>query len=417
MAKDDELFSNMDFGSMLELSDDGFLPTEPEIPKDQQGEEEPAKPKDETELNIDINSILAGQLDESKDEDDRPKDDEDSVDDNKTPESKKKKESPDSSDKTDEEDDSGVPFTLVFARHQLEQGNLSDLDEEELLKVIEEDGEGAAMSYLFNKEVELNRQAYLDQYEKDAKELREYMELKDAGVDTETAKNLVGTMAAFEKVKVEDLEDEEKVELRRSIITQNYKNSTKFSDAKIRKIVENSISLGEDIDEAKEALENIKEFNAEAVKAEKKRVEEDRKAAETSEKRTIDTLKESINKIDEVFPGHKINKQTKKKIEDALLKPAGKDQTGRPLNAVWTKRSESPMDFDIKLAYLLASGFFDGKMDKITKTEKTKAVSEIEKAIKRGHTTVGGKPKSSLSDEEQDLRDSIAATANAFGIK
>lgn len=409
----------MDFGDLMEYGDDVIAPPKAQEEDTDEGTDtKGVSEENEDDLNLDINEVMSGESKEGEEKEDN-KGDEDEEE-HEEQEDDDKESSPDSSSKeTKKKDDdtSGVPFTLVFARAQLEQGNISELNEEELQKIIEEEGEGAAMSYLFQSEVEANRQEYLKQYEQDAEELKEYMELKDAGVDTETAKRLVGDLASFNKITEDQLESEDAEDLRRAVITQNYKNSTKFSDTKIKKLVDNAISLGDDMDEAKEALVSIKEYNKELIQQEKEQLLNQQKSFEEQHKKQIQTVKDSIEKLDEIMPGHKINKQTKKKIEDMMLKPVGQDKAGNQVNQIWKKRMDNPIDFDMKLAYLLSTGYFDGKTDKLVKRERSKAVEDLEKHIKNSSSNeLKGKSSMNRGDSDDKERDAIESMRKAFNM-
>lgn len=408
----------MDFGELMELSKDGSVTKSTEDFKEDSDDTQVKKEfkEDDNLFDVDVGEILEGK-DEVKKEEIAGKEEEDSSEKDSPDSGVKEEDEGDTKETKKTEDASGDPFTLVFARYQLEQGNLTELNEEKLKKIIEEEGESAAMAYLFKEEVEINRNAYLEQYENDAKELREYMELKDLGADTETAKKMVGDAAGFEKITHDELEKEDNEDLRKAVITQNYKNSTRFSDAKIKKLVDNTVSLGEDIEEAKEAIDNIKDFNKQRIAEEKERLEKERKEFEETHKQQLKNVREKIYSLDEVLPGHKINKQTKKKIEDMLLKPAGQDSKGNQINKIWQKRLDNPLDFDIKLAYLISTGYFDGKTDKIEKANKTRIVEDLEKHIKSTKDKpFSTKPPSHEEEADQDATDSLESMKRAFKL-
>jgi hypothetical protein len=367
---------DMDFGELVDL--DGTVAT-PDIPAG--GDDDENQPSKEQELEqelLDVDLNKEGFTEETTDgEEEEEEEDEDEH-------SEKESGSPDSSvkkKKEDTKDASGVPFTLVFARFQLEQGNLSDLNEEELQKVIKEEGEAGAMAYLFEKEIETNRQEILSQYEEDAKELREYIEMKDAGVNTDTARELIADKVSLEKITKEDLEDDSKEDLRRAILTKNYKLTTNFTDAKIKKLVDNHVSLGEDIEESVEALEEIKKANKQQIELEKKRVAEQAAQYQEDNKKALEKVKSTIESLEEIVPGQKLTKQAKTKLQEMITKPVTQDKLGNPINAIWQKRLADPLNFDIKLAYFIQSGLFDGKMDKLVKTSKTAAISDLEHQI------------------------------------
>lgn len=327
---------------------------------------------------MDINELLSNQEDEAE-EINKPPDEGEKEFDKETEGSNS--ETPDSSKNTDHEDDeSQVPFPLAFARYQLEQGNFTDLNEEELLKVIEEEGDAAALSYLQNKEIERARNELLDTYEDDVKY---YLDMLDSGVEPDTAKSISKAKSYYDKLNINDVEQEDKEDLRKEIMTQYYKLTTKFSDVKIKKEIENKIALGEDIEFAKEAVPEIKDYFKQVGEEEKTKIEQQRVENEKLNKQRIEEFNKKIEDLQEVVPGVKLNKNEKSKIREIITKPV-KEVNGVPLNSLWAKRSEDPDKFDTVLATLYHYGVFDGKWDKLVKANKSKAAEEIEKAMKGG---------------------------------
>lgn len=367
--------------------------------------------KEDTTEEIDVNDALSQSLQEE--DNDSPNEDNEEEEE-KEKEKNKDSEAPDSSKNTKNEDDeSQVPFPLAFARYQLEQGNFTEVDEEELLKVIENDGDAAALSYLQNKELEKARSELLDTYEEDVKY---YLDLLDSGVDAESAKNISKAKGYYEKLNETELEDDEKETLRKDVLTQYYKLTTKFSDAKIKKEVENKVALGEDIEAAKEALPEIKEYFKQAGEEEKKRIEQQRLDAEKEASQRLEEFNKQIEAIQEIVPGVKVNKPTKDRWKNMITKPV-KEVNGVKLNSVWAKRSDNPNEFDIKLAALIDYGVFDGKWDKIIKSSKSKATEEIENAIKGGAANFkSGFTRTKTSSSKTDgTSASIDSLKNAFG--
>lgn len=392
MAKDDVL--GIDFGDLLALEDEG---TSAAATEDNKGEDKTPEP-DTTD--VDINQLLSvSDEDETKDEDpndeiddkvletdDKDEDEEDSEDTEKTDD---KKGSPD--DKTKKE-----PFTLVYAKSLVDQGILSSINEEELDEIIKGEGEAAALLHIMNTEIDTRVKSVMDTYEEDFKE---YAELKDLGFDSEKARQLVGDRLQLDKITDETLEQDENV--RKNLLINYYKKTTKFNDTRINKLVENHIALGEDEETAKGALEELKEISKTELAEEKERIKQAEKNEEIQKANVLKDLKSKIQALDEVIPGHKINKPTKTKIEEMLLKPVKQDEQGNSYNAVWAKRMEDPFGFDTKLAYLIHTGVFDGKTDKLAKTAKSQALKSLEDNIRSSEGTFKTKaPRFEKEDED-----------------
>ena len=296
-------------------------------------------------------------------------------------------------------------FALAFAKFQQEEGVISECNAEELNKVIEAEGEVGALRYL----LELQRDAIFEEakstYAADQQELKEYFDLKDSGVDIETARELAFNKKQFTSITDEKLEADEN--LRKSILVQHYKATTSFSDAKINKLVEQTFNLGEDLDEAKEAVKELKKINDQQIAEAKKQVELREKANVEKAKAYQEDFKKFVYEKDEFFKGMKINKQTKDKIIDMVFKPAVTDNNGNTLNAIWAERAKDPRAFDAYLAAHLLNGTFYGDLGKIKTKAKTSAVTELEKQLEGKTKTGTGKTITSNTDSsiiEQFLR-------------
>jgi hypothetical protein len=324
--------------------------------------------------------------------DDEPKDKDDEKEDNELKDFDINKQLANKDDDDSEEDTSKTPspnvglnntdnsesYALAFARYQLERGNLTNLDEEALLKVVEEQGEDEAIAWLFQNEVDLNREAIRDEiraeYDDD---IQEYLKLRDKGVDGLKAKDIASVKRFYDNVDKDDLEDDKNEGLRSDIIADWYKRTTRLSDAKIKKLVENHVALGEDIEVAKDAVDEVRNILAEDIKQYEEYTKKQQKEFEEANRKQLEQLKQRVESMDEVLPGYKINKQTKDKIHEMIVKPVAQDANGNPLNAIWKKRLEDPFKFDTMIAYLEILGVFDGKVDKLLKPAKNAAVSDL----------------------------------------
>ena len=306
---------------------------------------------------------------------------------------------PPSVKETKETNDASDSFAFVFAESQQEEGNLSfDLNKDEFKKIIEEEGEAAAITWLWNKEKEHVQNTVKEMYDADAKEL---MDLKDAGVDSETARELVGNKIKFESITDEQLEEKE--DLRRQVLTQNYLNTTSLSEDRIKKLVDRAIATGDDLEESKEALEAVKKFNVEQIKAEKKAVEDAEIEKENKIKEFKQNLSKQIEATKEILPGIELSKQAKKDIERMTSAPI-KAKSGKVYaNEVWARFTEEGYEKSlIKLAGLMQSGVWDGKIDKLERVAKTKVTNKLEEAIKAKGGSISNKGKTTATAGDED---------------
>jgi hypothetical protein len=132
----------------------------------------------------------------------------------------------------------------------------------------------------------------------------------------------------------------------------------------------------------------------------------------------MESLRDTVNTVDEIIPGVGINKQTKVKMYEILTKEV-QDNKGRPTNALWAKRAEDPIYFDSRLAYLLETGFFDkGKTwTKASQSRTTKEISELEKVLsdKKNTSTKSGSPVIvTTAEEEKSAKNNIDSMRGVF---
>lgn len=275
---------------------------------------------------------------------------------------------------------SNVPFALVFKSLQEEEA-LSDFNEQEFQDVLEKEGPAVAIQSVFKKELELNRNELLAQQEEDFKE---YVALKDAGVDTQTAQQLILNKKQFDTLKEEDLSGDDKVEVRKQVLTQKYKLTTSLSEKEITKLVNRTIASGDDEEDAIEALATIKEVNKKNIQLERAKAEQAEIAKQNEVKERINKYKAAVEALDEPIPGTKINKQTKEKVEKAIMS-----------GEMWKLREKDPYGFDAKLAFLVLNGAFEGKLTLPQNKAKSAALQELQKQL-----STGAKPTDYKSNTE-----------------
>ena len=288
-------------------------------------------------------------------------------------------------------------IALVFARFQNERGTLSNFDEESFSNLIKEQGEEGALEFLYDNEVETRLNEVKQMYAQDRAEILEYIELKDAGLDADTAKRLASSKAAFEGITDDQLEDDEK--LTKQVLVQNYKNTTKWSNEKIEKHVEKLITNGEAFDEAKEVLPDIKKFNEEQIKAEKQaRVEAD-KQAQLGREAQVKKLKDTIYSMTEIM-GQPVGKPAQQKIEKFLAEDGIKN---------WF--SVDPEKKTAILGYAISTGLLDGNLGKIKDKVKTSVIKELEDKFNRKSNTLDGDADTSFDSSGSGLN----SLKHAFG--
>lgn len=365
-------------------------------------EEEPeAKPLENKELESPVDKNINKIFEDINLDDDGVKKESEEIDDEGAPASKR----------TEKLSSSDAPFTIIFARDLDKQGLLSSFDEENFNKLIEEKGEATALRELIQGEVNSN----VDAVKKDLDTgYQSYLEMVGKGVAPEAAGSLLELKERFNSIDVEKLGGEDSIAQRRKIMTDYFGFTTQMSEDKIKKLVDRSVDMGDDVEDSKEYLETLKTMVADNIVQQEESAKEQQEQAKQVKQQRLEELKDGINAINEIIPGQKVNKQTKQEMYDMLIKPV-QDKDGRTTNKIWAKRADDPMFFDSRIAYLLHTGYFekDKPWDKIKNIKVSKEASELESYLSNRKNT-GSRSGTNLNLELQDqnLKEIIKSTGS-----
>lgn len=182
--------------------------------------------------------------------------------------------------------------------------------------------------------------------------------------------------------------------LRKNIIYQDYINRG-FSKERAVREVERSINSGSDIEDAKEALQsNIEYYNSvysELIEDSKLKAEKD---LEEQEQQT-EAFRESILNEKEAFGEIPLDKTTRQKVYDSIMKPIYTDpNTGERLSAIQKHERTNRTDFlkNLGLVYVLTDGFkkLDGLVGGKVKKEVKKGLKELENTINNTSRNTSG---------------------------
>lgn len=327
----------------------------------------------------------------SRDEDEEDKEDQNDSDEDKNDSKKKEAKTPPS-----EGNEKSSP-ALIFAKFLNEKGVVS-LEEDDIKKlgeIVKEDGEEAAFEFIFNKEVESRVEQIKSVYEDD---VQEYIALRDFGVNPEVAAKLVKNKNVFDQIDDSDIESEENASLRKEVIKQYLKSSTKMSDEDIEDQVETLIDTGKDVQWAKKSLNYLKQQSKELIEQEKKRIKQQEEEEKKRMEETKELVKKTIMDTKEIL-GNEVTANMKNKIIKLLLEPAGKDPNGNPIDGVVAWLLQDPLKNRINLAYAIASGILDGKLNSIKKKVKSEVIEELEQSIYERNNMLGGSTKAGKSSD------------------
>lgn len=201
-------------------------------------------------------------------------------------------------------------------------------------------------------------------------------------------------------ISPEALEEESEAaeNVRKSLIYQDFINRG-FTEARAKREMEKSVSSGNDIEDAKEALQSNIEFYSTMYNNE---LQSRREAAEQQNvliEQAVDNLKKDIMREDNSFFGEiSPDKKTRKKIFDNISKPTYKDsKTGNVYTEIQRYELENPTDFITKVGvlYTLTDGFKN--LDKLVQ-------SRVKKEVKRGFRDLESKINNTSRDAYGNLK-------------
>lgn len=193
----------------------------------------------------------------------------------------------------------------------------------------------------------------------------------------------------------------ENTELQKYLIKQDLQNRG-HSEAKILKrlkVFEDSEVLEDEATDALEALKQLENYNQGQLK---KKAKEDKEFQENMNQKTLEDIKNAVEKSTEIIPGINMSKKAKERLYDSLTTIVSNSEEGQPMNAVMAKRAKDPLKFELTLHYLTNLGVFDGDFSKITNNETTSAVNNLKKQLENTSSGFAGTNSNIKRTEEAE---------------
>ena len=194
------------------------------------------------------------------------------------------------------------------------------------------------------------------------------------------------TLDYLDKINDESLsaENEEGENLRRQIIYNDYLNRG-FSKSRAEKMVNDAINNGTDVDDAKDALQGIKDFYNNKYKEILDSAKENEKKLAEERTKQSENLKKSIMEDKNLYGDVDVDKATRTKIYNFITKPVYKDSNGNYMTALQKYQSENTIEAmkNFAICYTLTNGFKDWSKlgSKQAKREVKKGLANLEKVI------------------------------------
>jgi len=233
--------------------------------------------------------------------------------------------------------------------------------------------------------------------------LKHLAENWEEGVPLDELVNIKSNQIRYSSIDEKKLDDEDGVELRKSVMTSYLKETTRLTDAKISKLVQQKIDLGDDVEEAKENLVDLKKFEVEKEDTLRKETKAEQGRRREENAKVIKSYEKAVSEIKEIIPGIKVSDKETKDILNKIINPIGVDGHGNQVSYVSQVRNEDPIKFDTALNYVLTitKGFSD--WSKISTAEGTKATKSLAKILetkgpKSNKNNINTSKKASLMD-------------------
>lgn len=232
-----------------------------------------------------------------------------------------------------------------LSRILYEEGVLDNIEEDDLKNVKDADDFKALITEQINKGLNERQQ--------------EINEALTAGVEPsviQTYASAMQTLNSWESLISEESDDGKKV--RANLIYQDYINKG-IKDAKARSLLQASINAGTDIEDAKEAMESLKEYYSEGYKSAVEEAKQEEIERQKFIKEQDNLLKKNLLEKKDLFGGIDLDKNTRQKAYNAVAKITAKDDRGTPLTAVQKYAQDNPTEFRsvLGLIYAVTDGF------------------------------------------------------------
>jgi len=290
---------------------------------------------------------------------------------------------------TDEESEESEEFdVLTDSFNYLKEKGIIILPEDYNFENTEEGFEKAIQDSFENLK-SLAYNSILENIPDETKELANY--LLSGGTDIENYKKYTSEVSLDDV----DLEDPEQ---RKQILTLLYKEKG-FSEAKIQKNVSRIIDLGEDEEEAKEALPELKSIYEKRKENFEKEVKAQRELEKQKEKENYEKLMNTINSTTKIG-NVEFTKEEKAKFKNFLQEKVkvGNNQVMLSFDYKLQQYLSDPEKF-VVLGTFLMKDFDTQKIEKeIEKKSNSKFFDKIRRNNKTKNTPSGRTERSSRSD-------------------
>ena len=180
-------------------------------------------------------------------------------------------------------------------------------------------------------------------------------------------------------------ESEEGETLRKQLIYNDLINRG-YSQEKASREVEKSFKTGDDVEDARDALNALSKFYKDGYDNLQKQSKAQAEAARETQRQNAEKFRKMVLEDDVQLGDTKLDKKTKQRVFDAVSKPVYKDpETGQLLTQVQKFQKENPLEFlkQLGMWFVLTDGGKNagGFAKEQARAEKKKGIKELERVI------------------------------------
>ena len=264
-----------------------------------------------------------------------------------------------------------------FAQALKGDGLFQFLDDEAVSKITDADS--------FREALENEVDARLDE------QTRRYKEAIESGMQPEVIVQYQNTIQRLEGITDEQIDDdgEQGANLRKTLLFRDFINRG-FSEERAKRQVERIMSSGTDKDDAKDALESIKEYFKDKYQEQLDLRKQEAEAEKQRVRKEAEDFKKAVLEKDKLFEDIPIDKPTRKRAYEAMTRVVKTTEDGEQLTAVQLYADEHPVEFRTALGivWALTDGFtkMGNLLQKSVNKKVNKNLQEIESRLRnQGH--------------------------------
>ena len=227
-------------------------------------------------------------------------------------------------------------------------------------------------------------------------DVKRVRDLINNGVAPDAVRNYEQTLGYLGSITEDALkaEGEEGDNLRKQLI-YNDLLTRGYSQDKAMKELDKSLKAGTDVEDAKDALDALKQHYQGEYEKLQNSAREKSENAKKAQKQQAEEFRKAVLESELTFGDSAIGKRTRQKIYDAVSKPVYKDpESGQLLTAVQKFQKEQPLEFlkQLGMWYVLTDGGKNtsGIANRQAKAEKNKGIRELERKINASTLTPDG---------------------------